>query len=105
MGDDKIAERVIIVEQIAASAHKRLDDHGAEIGSLREARHLHSNALQRHQGTIDQHSEILDGIKRAVDNLTHAITSFRAMVIMGLFMGSGFISFFVFVGGKVINWW
>jgi len=105
-------ERVAIVEQVAASAHKRLDYHDSEVKIQREARHAHANEIQKHTGQLEGHNEIFNGIKEALEKLaaatldnTTAIFSFKIMAMTALFMGSGFIMFCGFVGGKLLQWW
>jgi len=100
-----IKERIAIVEQVAASSHKRIDKQENEIFSLREARHKHSNDIQRHDGFIESHTDILSGITTAVKELTRSVDSFKVMAITAMFMGSCFIAFCGFVGGKLLGWW
>ena len=105
-------ERLAIVEQVAASAHKRLDGHDYEFKVQRGARHLHANEIQKHTGMLESHSEIFTGIKDALKEVaaatrhnTDAIFSFKIMAMTAIFMGGGFITFCGFVGGKLLGWW
>ena len=102
---NEIPERVAIVEQIAASAHKRIDTHADEIKGLRGSRHEHSNMLQRHQGVISQHSEILTRLEVTVAKVTDAAVSIKAIATTAIFMGAGFVGFCVFVAGEILKWW
>ena len=108
----KDIERLAVVEQVAASAHKRLDTHDDELKIQRDARHLHANVIQRHTGMLESHSEVFVGIKDALKELagntrqnTSAIFRFEAMAITAIIMGGGFITFCGFVGGKLLHWW
>lgn len=100
-----IRERVAVVEQVAASSHKRIDKHDEEIINLRDSRHEHANQIQRQIGITDTHTSILSGIEGAVDKLTQAVFGFRIMAMTAIFMGTGFITFCGFVGGKLLHWW
>lgn len=100
-----IKERVAIVEQVAASSHKRIDSHDNEILSLRESRHKHANDIQKHTGFIELHTDILSGITAAVKDLTKSVDSFKVMAATAMVMGSVFITFCGFVGGKLLGWW
>jgi len=97
--------RMAKIETSFESVKEKLDTHGVEIKSLRDSRHKHSGILQNHTG-------ILTGLQESVDRLivnlsenTGAIRDFKTIVITAMFMGAGFISFVVFVGGKIIKWW
>lgn len=100
-----IKERVGVIEQVASSAHKRIDEHTEEINSLRTSRHEHNGMLQKHMGVIDAHTKILSGIESAVKELTQAVFGFKVMAATAMAMGSMFISFCGFVGGKLLGWW
>jgi len=105
-------ERFAVLEEVT----KRHDN---EILSLRDSRHHHAGFLQKHDGMFESYNIIISGIKEAIDKLTAShekstaataantkeLFSFKVMAMTAIFMGGGFISFCVFVGGKLLNWW
>lgn len=100
-----LKERLAILEE----ASKR---HEGEILSLRDSRHNHAGFLQKHDGMFESYNIVIDGIKSSIDNLieatdknTNTIFSFKIMAMTAIFMGGGFISFCVFVGGALLHWW
>lgn len=108
--------RVIEAKEKADSAHKRLDEHHAEILSLRESRHKHAGELQSHGGLISGAIENIGKLEAAIDKLTEATKlaskgwqDFKLVAVTGffvtMFLGSGFIAFCVFVAGEVLKWW
>jgi hypothetical protein len=104
MGND-IPERVAIVEQIAASAHKRIDSNDIEIKGLRDSRHGHANMLQRHDGLIAQHTDILKSQNETLKTMSDVVVSIKAMVVMAIFLGTIFLTFCGFVGNEIFKWW
>lgn len=77
-----VKERIARVEQVAASSHKRLDEHGAEIKSLRESRHEHANLLHNHTG-------ILAGMNTSVNELTVAVGKISNIINKAIWMSLG----------------
>ncbi len=86
---DDFLEKIIQVEVHVATvvekvdnAHKRLDEDGEEIKSLRTSRHEHSNMLQNHAG-------ILSGMDASVKELTAAVTKITQIFNKALWMFMG----------------
>jgi len=100
-----IKERVARVEEISGSAHKRLDKQEIEVEKLRVAKHDHAGHIQRHEGFIDSHGTILNGIEDAVRVLTKSVYRFETVALTAITMGGALISFLGFVGGKLLKWW
>lgn len=107
-----VQERIAIVEQVAASAHKRVDGHDREILSLREARHQHSNMLQAHEGTLHTHNTILTGINSSVEKLSDVVGSLSKSVDKivwlfagGMFIGSMIIAAILYMGKEFFKLW
>ncbi len=99
-----VKERMARVEEQVSSAHKRLDTSDKEIDSLRDSRHDHSNKIHQQMTIVSTHSAILSGIEGAVRELTENVFAFKIMAATAIVMGGGFISFCVFVGGKLLHW-
>lgn len=104
------------MKEATSSAHKRLDGYDVEIKGLRDAKHdLYSK--------VHTHAGIIVGMENAVKTLNNNVKEWadktdintregiksRTAATVGLVvfgaMGTGFASFVVFVGGKLLNWW
>lgn len=116
MNESDILKSVIESKEKADSAHKRLDEHHAEILSLRESRHRHSGELQSHSGMINGIVSNVGKLESAIDKLAIATEQasqgwqdFKLVAVTGfivtMFLGSGFIAFCVFVAGELLKWW
>jgi len=113
MSDD-IKERIAKVEEVASSAHKRLDDNLVEIKGLREAKHDLYGKLHSHAG-------ILVGMETAVKGLTDTVKEWadktdentqtqiknRTTVVVALSivgsLGTGFAGFVVWAISKFLG--
>lgn len=88
----------------AVSAHKRIDDHGKEISSLRASRHEHNSMLHNQGGILMGLNESVKLLSKTVSENTKTLVSFKAMAMTVIFMGGCFISFCVFAAGKILGW-
>lgn len=111
-----LVAQIVEAKERADSAHKRVDEHHAEILSLRESRHKLAGELQSHGGLIASAIKNNSKLEAAIDKLTEATQQarkewqdFKLVVVTGffvtMFLGSGFIAFCVFVAGEVLKWW
>lgn len=115
--------KIATIKATAESAHKRLDEHTKEVDSRfnRQNKEILSLRDSRHElNTMTQiHDCILTSIKRSMSILadtvkeqakatsdnTKTLDEFKTMAATAIYMGAGFITFCVFVGGKILKWW
>lgn len=93
------------VTEKADSAHKRLDEEKAEIDLLRKRTHDNANDIHRQGGILAGMETAVKDLITATKQNTQAVLTFRIIAITAMFMGTGFISFCGFVGGKLLHWW
>lgn len=93
MSED-LAVKVGVTHELAKSAHARLNEHEAEIKSLRASRHEHSNTLQRHEGIFST----INSINAKIESLI----AMKNMAVGGFIVGNFFIGF---LSGKLMGWW
>lgn len=111
-GHSEILDRVVSVEiNIASvtekvdSAHKRLDKEEQEVEKLRTRTHDHANAIQRHVGILAGMENAVKELVSATKDNTQAVLTFRIIALTAVTMGTGFIGFCGFIGGKIMHWW
>ena len=99
--------RVIVAktEEVAASAHKRLDKQELEIDSLRVSRHKMNGQLQNHNGLLTGMESAVKDLVAAAKLNTQAVLTLRVMAYTAIVMGTGFITICSFVGGKLLKIW
>lgn len=88
-----INERVARVEEVSKSAHKRLDEADIEIKSLRDAKHEHSNQLQRHAGIIASISKLPEIVER----LEKTVMKFVYMAAGGVAVGGIILGMLIWI--------
>jgi len=109
-------QTVATVHEIAKSAHKRLDSHGAELVLLREAKHKHAGMLNNHNGILSVLPDSMADLKRSIDTQgakteknTSAIQDFKTMMKTGLWVGGTLGSFIAgllsYIGGNIVGLW
>lgn len=98
-----IKERISAVEQVASSAHKRMDEQAAEILSLRHSRHEQAGVIQRHDGLIANHKVIIEGMVGAVEKLTTLVNRAIWVFSGGVFIGGALLSAFCYIAWYVFQ--
>jgi hypothetical protein len=88
----------------ASSAHKRLDELGGEVKGLRTKSHDLNGKVHNHGGILSSITSSVALLSATVEENTKQLISFKAMVVVVIFMGTGFFGFCVFVAGKLLNW-
>lgn len=65
-----IKERIAVVEQVSASAHKRIDLHEHEIEKVRKVSHDNANLLHTHNAQLEVIPDAMKDFGKKVDMLT-----------------------------------
>jgi hypothetical protein len=102
---EKLSDRITRVEESSKSAHKRIDKAEDDILIERNAKHDIYSKLHTHAGILVGIEGAVNKLLKATELNTEAVLTFRVMAMTAIFMGSGFIGFVGFVGGKLLNWW
>ena len=107
---------VATVNEIAKSAHKRIDAHGEELVLLREAKHKHAGMLQAHNGTLGTLKTSMDNLTSIIGKSvagtaenTQTIRDFKVMMKVGVVVGGSLGSVIAvllgYIGGNIQGWW
>lgn len=100
-----LKERVASVEQIASSAHKRIDKQDVEIESLRDSRHEHSNIIHNHAGIIAGISNSVDNLIKAVSGLTMQVNKIIWLFGGGMAVGSTLLIVVIYIAKEILKLW
>lgn len=92
-----IKERVAIVEQVAASAHKRIDGVDMEIKSLRDSRYEHNGLLHAHGSLLSSMDVAMTELSTSVNKLTNFANKLIWVTVGGVGVGATLIGIMLYI--------
>lgn len=91
------------VEEIAKSAHKRLDKIDDEILKLRQRSHDHAGILQNHTGIIFGMSQSVSELTTNVNKLTATINRATWVTVGGVGVGVALLTGMLYIVEKLLE--
>lgn len=91
-------ERVAVLEEIVSEQSKEID-------SLREAKHKHSNEIQKSKGEKEVTAAILKRVVESVDKLEKTVNKIVWLSAGGMAVGAFLIGIILYVAKDIMKLW
>ncbi len=102
---DKIEDKQSTATIDIAVITERVDKHDGLLDFLEKSRHKDSGRVHVVEGILAGIDTSVNKLITSTDKNTKSVDAFKIMAMTAIVMGSAFITFCGFIGGKLLHWW